>query len=188
MTPRKKTNARKTRDYILPKEVDRLLDAAESNGRHGHRNHTLILLCYRHGLRVGELMNLRWRNVDFKRKVLRVSRALGGINSVHPLSTIELRALRKLKKNYPGTPYLFVNDRKKTLSKRAASRIVSEAGDNAGLRLHVNPAMLRRGCIYALANAGHNVVALQHYVGHRNIRHTLRYMELPSRPFKDFWK
>ena len=184
----KKTVARRTRDYVRPKEVDRLLRAAMGTGRHGHRNYTLILLCYRHGLRLGELMDLRWRMVDFKRKVLRVSRSLNGINSVQPLSGIELRALRKLKKDYPGSSYLFVTNYGTTLSNRAASRIVAEAGQNAGLRFHVSPSMLRRGCGHALANAGHSIIALQHYLGHRDIRHTLRYMELPSQPFKDFWK
>lgn len=188
MPRKKKRVAGKSRDYVLPKEVDRLLDAAIHTGRHGHRNYTLILLCYRHGLRLGELVNLKWRAVDFKRKVLRVTRLMNGINSVHPLAAFELKALRQLKRDYPKSAYVFVTDQGRTLSDRAVSRIISETGVKARLSLHVSPSMLRRGCGYALAKAGHNVVALQHYLGHRNVRNTLRYFELPSRPFKDFWK
>ena len=180
--------AKKARNYLLPKELDPLLECALDAGRHGHRNYALILLCYRHGLRLAELSNLRWRTVDFKRRSLRVSRTRNGIDSVHPLHGIELQALRRLKKDYPKSPYLFVTGRGTKLGERTASKIIAEAGLKAGIEFRVNARMLRRGCGYALANAGHNVVALQHYLGHQNIRHTLLYMELPSNPFKDFWK
>ena len=189
MPTTKKSVTKRPRDYVFPKEVDRLLKAAaKSEGRHAHRNYTMILLAFRHGLRLGELTDMRWKMVDFQRKVLRVSRTLNGINSVHPLSAVELQALRKLKKEYPGTPYLFVTDAGAKLGNRTASRIVAEAGQNAGIKFHVSPSMLRRGCGHALADAGHNMVSLQHYLGHRNIRHTLRYMKLPPNPFKNFWK
>lgn len=188
MPKARKKSAKRTRDYVLPGEVDRLLDAAIETGSHGHRNYTLILLCFRHGLRLSELTGLQWRMVDFDRKLLRVSRSMNGIDSRHPLSRTELKALRKLKKDYPGSRYLFVSDDGVPLSSRSVSRIVTETGEHAGLGFPVNPRMLRRGCAHALAHAGHNVVALQHYLGHGNILRTLRYIELPSQPFKDFWK
>jgi integrase len=181
-------NKKKVRNYLLPKEFDRLLVAAKDSGRHAHRNYTLILLCYRHGLRLGELMNLRWRMVDLKSKVLRVSRRRGGINSVHPLRTIELQALRTLKKDYPKSSYLFTKDRGALLSERSVSRIVSEAAVEAGIKIPVNPSTLRRGCSYALANSDHNILAIQNYLGHKNIQQTLRYMQLSSKPFKNFWR
>ena len=126
--------------------------------------------------------------MDSKRKLLRVSRTMNGINTKQPLHGIELKALRKLKKDYPGSRYLFVTDRGKPLGGRSVSRIISEAGEDAHLKFPVSQRMLRRGCGHALARAGHNMVALQHYLGHRNIRHTQRYFELPEKPFKDFWK
>ena len=165
-----------------------MLKAAINDGSHAHRNYALILLCFRHGLRLGELKELRWRTIDFERKVLRVSRTMNGMNSVHPLNGVELRALRKLKKDYPASPYVFVTRRGTRLSGRTISRIVGETGQAARLKFHVSPSMLRRGCGHALAKAGHSMVALRHYLGHRNIRHTLRYFELPEKPFKDFWK
>lgn len=185
---KRKTVSRRSRDHLSPQEVGRLLEAAADGGRHSHRNYTLILLCFRHGLRLNELTEMRWTMVDFARKLLRVKRINNGISSVHPLSAIELKALRKLKRDYPRTPYLFVTDRKAKLSKRTVSRIVATAGRDAGLRFHVSPRMVRHACGYALAKADHNVVALQHYLGYRNIRHMLRYLELPAKPFKDFGK
>jgi type 1 fimbriae regulatory protein FimE len=184
----KKRLARKSRDYVLPREMDRVLRAALGNGRHAHRNYTLILLCYRHGLRAGEVRELRWSMVDFNRKQLRVKRMLNGIDSVHPLHSVELKALRQLKREYPDTPYLFITDRGKKLSEKSVQRIVAGAGTEARLSYPLHAQMLRHGCGHALASAGHRMVAIQHYLGHRNIRHTLRYMELPSHPFRDFWK
>jgi type 1 fimbriae regulatory protein FimE len=179
---------RRSRDYVLPKEMDQVLKAAMSTDRKGHRNYTLMLLCYRHGLRVGELVELRWRMIDLKKKVLRVTRLSNGIKSVHPLRGEELVALRKLKRAYPGRSYLFVTDRGTRVTETNVRRIVASAGREAGLGIHLHPRMLRHGCGHALADAGHSMQSLQHYLGHKNIQHTLRYMELPPQPFKQFWR
>ena len=185
---RKKKVTRQSRDYLLPAEMERLLKAAMKTGRHSHRNYTLALICYRHGLRVGELTELRWRHVDLKRKVLRVKRIKNGINSVQPLRQVELVALRKLKRDYPDSSYLFTTDRGTIVSVYNARRIFARAGRIARLKLRVHPQMLRHACGHALAAAGQNMLSVQQYLGHRNIRHTQRYMELPKKPFKDFWK
>jgi type 1 fimbriae regulatory protein FimE len=188
MPQRKRSTSRRTRDYLRPNEVDRLMDVAQSKGRHAHRNYTMILLCFRHGLRLGELTELQWRQVDLRRKVLRVTRKSNGLSSTHPLRPVELKALRQLKKMYPRSRNVFVSSKGKPLSGRSVSRIVTELATDAGIRFHVSVRMLRHGCGHALAQAGHNVVAVKHYLGHQNIQHTLRYFDLPQNPFKDFWK
>ncbi len=184
----KKKVTRRSRDYVLPKEMNRVLKAAVKTSHHGHRNYTLILLCYRHGLRVGELVELRWRMVNLRQRMLRVSRLNNGIKSAHPLRKEERVALRKLKRDYPGKSYLFTTDRGTRVTEASVRRIVARAGREAGLGFHLHPRMLRHGCGHALAEAGHNMPAIQNYLGHRNIRHTLRYMELPQQPFKHFWR
>jgi type 1 fimbriae regulatory protein FimE len=85
----------RTRDYLTPDEVEKLMAAAARAGRYGHRDATLMLLAYRHGLRVSELVALRWEQLDFKAGLLHVNRNKNGIPSVHPLRGPELRALRK---------------------------------------------------------------------------------------------
>jgi type 1 fimbriae regulatory protein FimB/type 1 fimbriae regulatory protein FimE len=65
--------------------------------------------------------------------------------------------------------------------------IVARAGRLAGLTFPVHPHMLRHACGYKLANDGHDTRAIQHYLGHRNIMHTVRYTELASDRFKNFW-
>jgi type 1 fimbriae regulatory protein FimB/type 1 fimbriae regulatory protein FimE len=51
----------------------------------------------------------------------------------------------------------------------------------------VHPHMLRHACGYKLANDGQDTHALQHYLGHKNIQHTVRYTELSPARFKSFW-
>ena len=96
------------REYLTPDEVERLMDQAGKLGRHSARDAALLLLAYRHGLRVSELVALRWDMVDLKQGLIHVTRLKNGIPSVHPLRGPELRALRKLARAYPETQYVFM--------------------------------------------------------------------------------
>lgn len=185
---RRKNTEVRSREYLTPAEIDRLIAAAKSLGRHGHRDSTLILLAFRHGLRVSELVSLRWDMIDLKQGLLHVSRLKNGVPSVHPLRGPELRALRKLAKDYPDSPYLFVTERKGPMTTSAVRKILTRAGQAAKIGLAVHPHMLRHSTGYKLANDGHDTRAIQHYLGHKNIQHTVRYTELAADRFKDFWK
>ncbi len=94
----------RTREYLTEQEVELLIDAAKKIGRHGHRDATLILIAYRHGLRVSELVTLRWEQIDLKQGLLHVNRVKNGAPSTHPLRGPEIRALRRLQRDYPGIP------------------------------------------------------------------------------------
>ena len=179
---------RRAREHLTPGEVDRLIKSAKTLGRHGHRDATLILLAYRHGLRVSELVALRWDAVDLKQGVLQVSRIKGGTASAHPLRSPELRALRKLQRDYPATPYLFASERGGPLTRSTVRKIVARAGDEAGMKdLNIHPHMLRHACGYYLANKGVDTRGIQSYLGHRAISSTVRYTELAAGRFNDFW-
>ena len=187
--PLRKTNKEvRSREYLTGDEVDRLMVAAKSLGRHGHRDATLILIDYRHGLRVSELVALRWDMVDLKQGLLHVSRLKNGVASTHPLRGPELRALRKLERDYPDTPYLFVTERKGPLTTSTVRKIIARAGEKARIGMPVHPHMLRHSTGYKLANDGHDTRAIQHYLGHKNIQHTVRYTELAANRFQDFWR
>ena len=187
--PRKRPNAeRRSREYLTPAEVEKLLNGAQSVGRHGHRDATLILVAYRHALRVSELTALRWDQVDLAQGLLHVRRRKNGNPSTHPLHGPELRALRRLQREYPSSPYVFTGERKGPLTDSTVRKMVARAGIAAGLGFPVHPHMLRHACGYKLANAGEDTRAIQHYLGHRNISHTVRYTELSPERFKDFWQ
>jgi len=184
---RQKNIDRRPREYLLPDEVDQLLKAAKQTGRHGHRDQTLILVAYRHGLRVGEVIALRWDMVDLKQGLIHIRRLKNGVASTHPLRGSELRALRRLQRDYPASPYLFVTERGGPITGASVRRIVSRAGVQAGIPFPVHPHMLRHACGYKLANDGVDTRALQHYLGHRNIQHTTHYTELSPQRFNKFW-
>src|SRR5690349_7578938 len=92
--PRRLKNADlRTREFLTDDEVQRLTEAAKAN-RHGHRDATMILLAYRHGLRASELTDLRWDQVEFSSATLHVRRVKQGTPSTHPILGDELRSLR----------------------------------------------------------------------------------------------
>ncbi len=178
----------RSREYLTELEVEQLMGAAGRVGRHGHRDSTLILLSYRHGLRVTELVSLRWEQVDLKQGLMHINRLKHGNPSVHPVRGPELRALRRLQRDYPALPYVFCSERKAPLTDDAIRKIVGRAGREAKLPFTVHPHMLRHACGYKLAQAGQDTRAIQHYLGHKNIQHTVRYTHLSPDRFKDFWK
>ena len=188
VTPRRAKNSElRSREYLTEQEVNALIAAARQN-RYGHRDSTMILIAFRHGLRASELVGLRREQVDYTRAVLHVRRIKGGTPSVHPLSGVELRALRRLQRESTASPFVFVSERGAPFTTAGFARMMERVGEAAGLGLKVHPHMLRHACGYALANAGHDTRALQAYLGHSNIQHTVRYTELAPDRFKDFWK
>ena len=119
--------------------------------------------------------------------MLHVNRVKNGSPSTHPLRGPEIRALHRLHRDYPETPYVFVTERKGPLTTASARKMVTRAGEKAELGFPVHPHMLRHACGFYLANKGFDTRAIQHYMGHRNIQHTVRYTELTSERFKGFW-
>jgi type 1 fimbriae regulatory protein FimE len=184
---RQKNADRRSREHLTPNEVDKLMKAAGATGRHGHRDTTLLLIAYRHGLRVSEVTSLRWDQVDLKQGLMHVNRVKNGLPSTHPIRGPELRALRRLQKDYAG-PYVFSTERLGPMTTATVRKLMARAGEQAKLPFPVHPHMLRHACGYKLANEGHDTRALQHYLGHKNIQHTVRYTELAPDRFKNFWR
>jgi type 1 fimbriae regulatory protein FimE len=189
LPPRKRKNAElRPREYLTEDEVQRLMQGARRVGRHGHRDATLILLTYRHGLRVSEVISLLWSLLDLNQGRLHVRRVKQGAASVHPLCGPEIRALRQVHRESPRSPYVFVSERSGPLTTATVRKMVARAGCAAALPFSVHPHMLRHATGYKLANDGHDTRAIQHYLGHQNIQHTIRYTQLSPIRFRDFWK
>jgi integrase len=177
----------RSREYLLPAEVTKLLKAAARSGRYGQRDKTLILLMYRHALRVSEAVSLRWDQVDLEGGLLAVTRAKNGVPSTHPLRGPELRELRQLRRDWPESSYLFVSERGGPMTTSNVRKLLTRLGASIGLP-HLHPHQLRHALGYYLANRGEDTRAIQHYMGHRNIRHTTRYTELAPDRFKTFFR
>ena len=188
-TPRRKPNGElRTREHLVPQEVELLITAARDN-RWGHRDATMILVAYRHGLRASEACDLQWTQISLGSALLHVRRRKNGSPSSHPLGGRELRALRRLRREQqPPSPFVFVSERGAPFSTDGFAKMLARAAQAAGLeRLKVHPHMLRHACGYKLANQGHDTRALQAYLGHKNIQHTVRYTELAPSRFRHFW-
>jgi type 1 fimbriae regulatory protein FimB/type 1 fimbriae regulatory protein FimE len=187
--PRKPQNKDvRSREYLTEAEVNKLMVAAKGIGRHGHRDATLILIGYRHALRVSELVSLRWDQIDLGKGLIHINRVKNGTPSTHPLRGPEIRALRRLQRDYPDNPYTFVTERRGPLTASTVRKMVTRAGKKAKIKFPVHPHMLRHGCGYKLANDKQDTRAIQHYMGHKNIQHTVRYTELASDRFNGFFK
>jgi integrase len=181
--PKRRTNKEsRAREHLTDDEVDRLRKAAAKMGNWGHRNATLILIGYRHGLRVSELLDLRWENVDLVDKTVYVTRLKDSKPGVHTMERDELTALRKLNPRPSGL--VFLSERGGALSRRTICHIVAQAGIAAGLPFPVHPHMLRHTCGYGLANRGHDTRMIQDWLGHRQIQHTVKYTELDPERFR----
>jgi site-specific recombinase XerD len=186
---RRRPNAElRSREHLTPDEVERLIAAAKEC-RWGHRDSTMLLVAYRHGMRVSELTDLRWDQIDFSTANLHVRRAKKGTPATHPILGDELRSLRRLQREQmPKSPFVFTSERGGPFTTAGFARIVSAAAQRAGLEIKAHPHMLRHACGFKLANDGHDTRALQAYLGHKNIQHTVCYTELSPTRFKDFWR
>lgn len=184
-----KNKDQRIREYLTQNEIEELRKAARKWSRHSHRNDTLILLMFRHALRVGEVVALRWDQIDLKKGLMHVNRLKNGLPSAHPLRGVELRALRQLKRHSDDEMlYVFMTERGTPLATRTVHDVIARAGEKAGFKFTIHPHMLRHSTGFYLANKGHDTRAIQAYLGHANIMHTVKYTELAPNRFKDFWK
>ena len=173
---------------LTEREVERLMDYARKYGRYGHRDATMILVAYRHGLRAGGPRRAQSAAIAGRTPRRPVHRVKNGIPSVHPIRGDEMRALRKLRRDYPKDTHVFVSERGGPISPIGFHRLVQRLGEAAKMPFPIHPHMLRHACGFKLANDGHDTRALQHYLGHKNIQHTVRYTEMAPDRFKDFWR
>ncbi len=177
--PRRLPNAeRRPREYLTKDEITRLIKAASSIGRHRQRDATLIVLAFRHGLRVSEVVALQWRQVDLEKGVLHVRRIKNGIASVQRLSQQERHMLTRLQREYPHVDYVFSSERRAPLTTASVRKMFARAGQVARLGFPVHPQQLRYSTGVALAGDGVDPRTLQHYMGHTKIEHARRYTSL----------
>jgi integrase len=176
------------REHLTEAEIKQLMKTAR-DGRWGHRDATLILIAWRHGLRAKEIAELQWSQVEFGRSArLHVRRAKNGEDGVHPIQGDELRALRELRRQYPDSTFVFTTERDTPFHPETVNQLVKAIGKRARLPFPVHCHMLRHSCGYALINAGHSARHVQDWLGHKAIHHTVRYTKLSPDKFKDFWR
>jgi site-specific recombinase XerD len=185
--PRQKNSDTRSREYLTAQEVkDLRAGAKNASERHSLRDELLVILAYRHALRVSELCNMKWDQVHFASGKIYIARLKNGDPSTHYLEGDEMRMLRKLALDYPDSPFLFCSQKGGPISPRAVRDIIARAGQFAGIDFPVHPHMLRHSKGYQLAQKGVDTRAIQGYMGHKNIQHTVLYTQLDPARYKGF--
>jgi site-specific recombinase XerD len=189
--PAKQVVDRRRKDFLTEAEMKRFLDAARQ-GRHGVRDYAMMLMAYRHGLRVSELVDLRLKDLDLETGRLFVKRKKGSLSTHQPVEGDELRAIRawlreREERSDARSPYLFLSERG-PMTRQAVNYLVIQIGQRAKLRFHVHPHMLRHSTGYYLANRGYDTRLVQDYLGHKNIAHTVRYTRTAAVRFEGLWR
>ena len=181
------------RRYLTGKEVQAMMQAAR-HGATGERDYCLILLAFRHGMRISELLDLHYRDLDLNEGRINVRRLKNGFSTIHPLRFDEREAVERWSQERAGwrgagrTDAVFISHRGTPLSRQQAYRIIRAAGVDAGTVTHTHPHMLRHACGYELAERGADTRLIQDYLGHRNIRHTVRYTASNAARFAGLWE
>jgi integrase len=176
------------REHLLESEVEQLIAAARKN-RYGHRDATLVLVLFTHGLRIEEGLRAQWHQFDLDQGVFHVHREKDSNSGDHNLRGCEIRALRRLKRESgQAGEFVFVSERGGPITARGARLMVDRIAKRAGLgSLNVHPHMFRHACGYYLAERGADLRTIQAWLGHKDIRHTVRYVHLNPRKFRGLW-
>jgi site-specific recombinase XerD len=171
------TNAQmRTREYLTQDEIELLMVNARES-RYGTRDAAMLMVCYRHGFRVSELCDLRWSQVDFRRKSIAVRRLKRGTPATHPMEDDEAELLMELK-NVAKSDFVFVTQQGGPFAEHSFAKNLDRLAKGAGITFKVHPHMLRHSCGFTLANNGTDTRLIQGWLGHRDIKHTVVYTEL----------
>jgi len=186
-----RTRRERRREYLTQDEVNKLLAASKDAtlSRNPQRDHCLLFLMVRHGLRVSEACQLKLSDIDLEHRTIYVHRLKKGKPAVHPIyNGGELKSLHdwlKIRKTIVSThDNLFLSEQRTPLNRATVWLMMQKYAKAAGLSdLAVHPHMLRHSCGFDLANRGNDTRLIQGFLGHQNIQHTVRYTELAPNRF-----
>ena len=169
---RAKNASYRSREYLTEGEIEKLLTTA-GKSRNPNRDRLLVLMAYRHALRIKELVDLHVDQIDLKVATFHIRRAKNGTPGIHGLQGDELRLIRALvRENGEHSRYLFISERGAPLSIDGAQKLIERLGEATRLPFPIHIHMLRHSAGYALAGRGVDTRTLQAFMGHSSISNT----------------
>jgi type 1 fimbriae regulatory protein FimB len=179
------------KEYLTDAEMAVLLKAA-TQGRHGVRDHCLVLLAWRHGLRVSELVGLTLVDVDLTARQIQVRRLKGSTSTHHDLLPDEVKAVKawlKLRGRPVGLSPLafFLTERGEPFTRYGINYLLKAIGSRAGFPFPCYPHMLRHSCGFHLGEEGRDAFRVAGYLGHKNVHNSQRYVHTSAAQFRGIW-
>lgn len=185
---RARNDEKRTRKHLTQKELNSLLIAAKKSLR-PVQSYTLILLMFRHGLRSGEAIALKWQDIDFEGARIFIRRLKHGIEQSHPLDKDELKTLRALKnKQKNKSIYVFVNYQGLPYTENSLWPLIKRLGVKANIDFPIYPHMLRHTCGTLLAAKTGDPLLVKDYLGQRKIDSAMEYINLSGKRFETMGK
>jgi integrase len=176
------------RQALTQNELDRLFTALKGN-RHGHRDYMVALVTFLHGLRVSELIDLRWNDIDYRKGTIAIRRLKGSIDGTHYLERDEAVGLKQLQREQePRRPHIFTSERGEAFSRFAINKMIATAARGARITWPVHPHCLRHTTGTMQANGGMDAWRLSKLMGHASIANTTKYVRMSPEPLKDAWR
>lgn len=179
------------RTYLTETEVDSLIKAANATS-YPARNHCLVLMMFRHGLRVSEACQMKCSSINLDARVIQVSRMKNGFSTIHPIKRDEAKVIRtwldsRAKMKGADSDALFLSNQGRGISRKTVWMLLKDLGEKAKISIPTHPHMLRHACGYALANQGADTRLIQDYLGHISIGNTVKYTASNPARFARLW-
>ena len=173
------------RRHLMPAEIEQLCQVIRKRSRYPDRDELMVWMAFHHGLRVSELVNLKWQHVNLKATQLAVKRLKNGIDTAHPIADKrELMLLRRYHKaqGRPTSGFVFRNERGSAVSVNGFQKMFGHISEQT-LGIRWNAHALRHACGTALLDKGIDLRTIQVYMGHRNIQNTTVYLHESAKQF-----
>ena len=171
-------------------EVDKLLDI-ELNTPFDYRNKVMLELMYATGLRVSELIDLTYQNIDLDNKIVRCF-GKGNKERIVPVGDIAIKYLKVYLNEYRYMltkrtlcDNLFLNNHGKRLTRQGFFKMLKKQADLKGIKENITPHMLRHSFATHLLNNGADLRSIQLMLGHENISTTGIYTNVGIDKIKD---
>lgn len=183
---RKVNDELRGRRNLTHQEIDLICKAIRVSSRYPDRDELLVLMAFHHGLRVSELLNVKWQHINLKTQQVAIKRLKNGIDSLHPMTAKrQMMLLRKAHKASGAalSGFVFINERGAPVTADGFRKMFTKFSWEA-LGVKWNPHALRHGCGTTLVEKGVDVRTLQVYLGHKNIQNTTQYLHESSKQFE----